>query len=273
MGGKFRSLKSIIPNFCEHGDFYDVFTGGGTIHLNTETIKVYANDKNSIVIDLQKYLAENDPERIYKEVDRLRKYYKADDKDSTGYKELRNEYNKDKDILKLLTLSQHSFNYLIRFNQQGGFNASHGKGISKLSQDYYEKLVNFKEQAERKESEFYNEDFRDFLGNMDIKSGDLVYCDPPYLLSEAVYNEKRAYGGWVRKDTLDLLEELDKLNDRNVYFTLSEMIQSKGKENKELIEWLNEKEYTVRYKNVKYLGVPSTHIEDKNSVEVLVTNY
>lgn len=274
MGGKYRSLKNIIPNFAEDIDtFYDLFSGSGTVHLNTNANKIVSNDINDIVVDLQEYISKSEPESLYEQLKELAEEYKLSGQDSEGYIALRKEFNVDRDMLKLLALSQHSFNYLIRFNKQGGFNASHGKGISKLSQDFLEKLVNFKEHAKASATEFTSKDFRHAIDLGEVQKNDLIYCDPPYLLSEAVYNEKRAFGGWGKGDTEDLLTLLVEIDKRGSRFALSEMISSKGRVNEVLAKWVEDNGYSINYNNVKYLGVPSTHNNDRKSVEVLVTNY
>lgn len=274
MGGKYRSLKHIIPHFPSNiNTFYDLFAGSGTVHLNTRANRVIVNDTHHIVISLQEFISNNNPNEIYNKLNDLADKYSLYSEDSEGYIELRKIYNSDKDPIKLLALSQHSFNYLIRFNQQGDFNASHGKGISKLSQDFLEKLINFKSKSEESNNKYLTLDFREVLNLHSLHSDDLIYCDPPYLLSEAVYNEKRAFGGWCEQDTLDLFKLLDEINDKGSKFALTEMLSSKGRLNEQLIDWVERNKYIVRYNDVKYLGVPSTRNSDKKSVEVLVTNY
>ena len=274
MGGKYRSLKYIVPNFKPNIDtFYDLFSGSGTVHLNTKANKVIANDINHIVINLQKYISENNPYYIYEQLINIANEYRLDSEESIGYNSLRKEYNKDRDPLKLLALSQHAFNYILRFNKKGEFNASHGKGICKLSQDFLEKLINFNEKTQRDKTEFKSLDFREVINLNILTKNDLVYCDPPYLLSEAVYNEKRAFGGWSKQDTIDLLSLLDKVNERGSNFALTEMVLSKGEINSLLVDWVKQNNYSIIYYDVQYLGVPSTHNNDRKSVEVLVTNY
>lgn len=274
MGGKYRSLKYIVPNFIDNiNTFYDIFSGSGTVHLNTNAKNIVSNDIHSIVIKLQEYISKSNPKEVYEELRCLASEYNLASEDSEGYISLRKEFNNDGDMLKLLALSQHSFNYLIRFNKQGGFNASHGKGMCKLSKDFLDKLVNFREHTAKTNTVFTSKDFREVVELDKIKPNDLVYCDPPYLLSEAVYNEKRAFGGWSKEDTLELLDLLDEINKKGSKFALTEMISSKGKTNDILIDWVKENGYSINYHNVKYLGVPSTHNSDKKSVEVLITNY
>ena len=102
----------------------------------------------------------------------------------------------------------------------------------------------------RKNCKFTCEDFRNFdvskLGNSDF-----VYVDPPYLITCATYNEQ---GGWSEQDEIDLLAFLDRLTERNLRFALSNVLRSKGKENKILIEWLqkNTERYNIHSLNYGY---------------------
>ena len=98
----------------------------------------------------------------------------------------------------------------------------------------------------------------------------MVYCDPPYLITTATYNEN---GGWTENDERDLLELLDNLNDRGVRFALSNVFESKGKSNDILKEWA--KKYTVHYIDANY-GSCNYQKKKKNendTIEVLITNY
>lgn len=274
MGGKYRSLKTIIPNFKKDVDtFYDIFSGSGTVYLNTKANKVISNDINNIVIGLQKYISESEPVELYGQLRLISEEYNLTSEDSSGYIELRKEYNQSREPVKLLALSQHAFNYILRFNKKGEFNTSHGKGICKLSQDFLDKLTNFSAKTKRDKTEFKSLDFREVVELSNLTENDLVYCDPPYLLSEAVYNERRAFGGWSKQDTIELLQLLDEINTRGSNFALTEMITNKGETNDLLIDWVKKNNYTITYNNVRYLGVPSAHKNDKKSVEVLVVNY
>ena len=63
-----------------------------------------------------------------------------------------------------------------------------------------------------KKIEFINSDFREFV--IETNDNALVYCDPPYFLGTASYNEN---GGWTEKDEEDLLKYFEielKLNKR-----------------------------------------------------------
>ena len=103
----------------------------------------------------------------------------------------------------------------------------------------------------------------------DLGENDFVYCDPPYLITVASYNEN---GGWGEQAERDLLAKLDALDKAGVKFGLSNVFESKGKENTILKEWA--KGYTVHYLDHTYSNC-SYHKKDKQSkdIEVFITNY
>lgn len=103
--------------------------------------------------------------------------------------------------------------------------------------------------------------------------GDLVYCDPPYLLTTGPYNDgKRGFKDWSLKEELQLLSLLDDLNSRGIYFALSNVFAHKGLTNDNLIEW--SKKYHVNFIDKSYANC-SYHFKERDAktVEVLVTNY
>ena len=99
---------------------------------------------------------------------------------------------------------------------------------------------------------------------------DLVYCDPPYLITCASYNEQ---DGWNETKERELLSLLDELDERGIKFALSNVLENKGKTNEILKEW--SKKYTIHHLNNTY-GNCNYHAKDKSSNttdEVLITNY
>ena len=97
----------------------------------------------------------------------------------------------------------------------------------------------------------------------------LVYADPPYLISDATYNEN---GGWTEKDERDLLTFLDEINSRGIHFALSNVLRHKGKTNTILLEW--SRKYSVHHLTNDYSNSNYQVVEDNTeSDEVLITNY
>lgn len=125
-------------------------------------------------------------------------------------------------------LTIYSFNNQIRFNSSGLYNLPVGKRDFNSST-----RRNIKMFSERiKNKNFLSNDFNE----IDYRKIDnpFFYCDPPYLLGDAIYNEN---GGWGRKKELELLKYLKSLDDNGIKFALSNVIEHKGKQNKILLDW------------------------------------
>ena len=170
----------------------------------------------------------------------------------------------------LYVIIVYAFNNQIRFNSNGEFNLPVGK--RDFNRNMQEKLSAFIDRIQSQNCKFTCEDFRNFdvskLGNSDF-----VYVDPPYLITCATYNEQ---GGWTEKDEKDLLVFLEKLDKKGIKFAVSNVLRSKGKENKILIDWLgkNKGKYITHnlsfdYSNSNY----HTKGRTTNTEEVLITNY
>lgn len=131
-----------------------------------------------------------------------------------------------------------------------------------------EKFITFVQRLQSMEIQFSSKDFRE-LDLDTLGENDFVYCDPPYLITVASYNEN---GGWGEQAERDLLDKLDALDKAGVKFGLSNVFESKGKENTILKEWA--KGYTVHYLDHTYSNC-SYHKKDKQSkdIEVFITNY
>ena len=168
--------------------------------------------------------------------------------------------------MMLYTLIIYSFNNQIRFNKNNEYNIPVGK--RDFNYKSRKNLIDFKNRITTEDITFTSKDFRDF--NFEIVSQqDFVYADPPYLLSNATYNEQ---GGWTESDEQDLLEVLDNLSKNNIRFALSNVLESKGKENIILKKWAEK--YKINYLNYNYNN-SNYQIKDKNqkNIEVLITNY
>lgn len=197
--------------------------------------------------------------------------YKLSKTNEEGFRQLREDYNSgNKSWYMFYGLITHAFNNQIRFNKSGGYNMPFGKNRSSFNPTLEKRFVEFVDRLSELNIEFSSKDFREYLlTDSEYKSNDFVYLDPPYLISVAAYNEN---GGWTEEDERDLLTGLDKLNEKNVKFALSNVLESKGKSNDILKEWA--KSYNTHYLNVNYSNANHQRKNrDKKDIEVLITNY
>lgn len=293
-GNKYRLLKKIAPLFPKNINdmqFIDVFGGSSVMSLNFGKSAIY-NEFNPFISKMiefiytrKNYLLEkfNGWVEEYKlisrcdteqEVARFKMQYNL-------FREYVNslEYGSPEHIAAIYTCHIFSINNLIRFNRDKEFNASSGHRMEIIHP--VNKLKEFV--LPNKKIEFFSYDFRVVLNHMidthththqtqthtnQLEEELFVYLDPPYLNTTAVYNENRLTG-WGEQDEKELCELLDKLNDLDIKWAMSNSIVGKaGIKNEFLIQWASK--YNINYFDTKYASFGNSN---KNNVEVLITNY
>ena len=268
IGGKIKLLDQIIPLFpTDINNFIDLFGGGFNVGINVKAKKIAYYDKMKQLVELFNYLKISDYKEVIKEIETVINNYKLSKTNKEGFLELRNYYNKEnQDIILFYVLICYSFNNQIRFNNQGLFNTSFGKDKSEFNNSLRKKLFEFQQEIKRKNCTFNLLDFKHF-DITNLNTDDFIYCDPPYLNSVSTHTENN---GWTTKNELDLLNLLDKLNEKKIKFALSNNL----KYNNELLNKWKDK-YNIHYLKTNYDNCNYHKKEEnkKNDVEVLITNY
>lgn len=282
-GGKYKLLHQIEPLFPEDINlFVDLFTGGGNIAVNVKANKIVANDCEENIIGIyQTFQKYDNVDELIGQIEEIIKTYGLTIDNMEAYNKFRNDYNSLKTSqgnysplssyninILLYVLICYSFNHQYRFNSKGEFNMPFGKERSQWNENMKNNLINFHRQIKEKDIVFLNKDFRQLKVDK-LGINDFVYCDPPYLITCATYNEK---DGWNQECEEGLLKLLDELNTKKIKFALSNVLYSKGKTNDLLIEW--SKKYNVHHLDYTYQNC-NYHTKDKTnkSDEVLITNY
>lgn len=297
-GGKYKLLKQILPNFPNKIDiFVDLFCGGCNVGININAKEVIYNDLNKNLLYLYNTFKNLDKEITFYWINYIIKEYNLSlvsehgysfyncessrglgDYNRNGFLKLRADFNnktlsQNEDYyyyIMLYVIIVYAFNNQIRFNSNGEFNLPVGK--RDFNNKIQDKLSKFIDRLKEQNSVFTCLDFRNF----DIETlteNDFVYADPPYLITCATYNEQ---GGWTEKDENDLLDFLDNLSENRIKFALSNVLSSKGKENKILKAWVerNINRYRVIHLNYNYANSNyQTKDKTKSSDEVLIVNY
>ena len=290
-GGKYKLLPELIKRFPEEdGTFVDLFGGGFNVGVNSRNRLVVYNDLSEQTTRLIKLFYKYNTNEIIDKLEELIKKYGLSDSEKNGYEyygcnssnglgqynkkpfsKLRDDYNNSKKSVSkdflLLLLTIYSFNNQIRFNSSGLYNLPVGKRDFNASTRKNVKL--FSEKIKTKEVIFLSKDFND----IDFKQYEkpFFYCDPPYLLGDASYNEN---GGWDEQKENELLAFLKQLDTSGVKFALSNVIEHKGKQNKLLLDWCLKNQFNIIYldKNYSNSNYQTKHKEQK-TLEVLITNY
>ena len=163
-------------------------------------------------------------------------------------------------LLYLLLI--YGFNHMLRFNGKGVFNLPVGNvdfnhNVSEALTDYFHLLS-------QKQVIWHNEDYRNFLSNISFENDDLVYLDPPYLITFSEYNKL-----WNEDTERDLLRILDNLNVLGIRFAISNVTHYRGRTNTLFLEW--SEQYHSHSIKSNYISFNDNSI--KKFSEVLVTNY
>ena len=271
VGGKYKLLKQIIPLLPDDIDtFVDLFTGGCNVGINIEAKNIICNDVEQVVIDLFNSWKELDSSEALTILESTISKYQLSKTNEEGFKRIRQDYNEgDKSWDMFYAMIAHAFNNQIRFNKNGDYNMPFGRNRSSFNPSMKKNFIEFIDKLNEMNIEFISMDFSKVDLSM-LTVNDIVYCDPPYLITCASYNEK---GGWNETKELELLSLLDELNERGIKFALSNVLENKGKSNDILKEW--SKKYNVYHLNNSY-GNCNYHAKDKSSNttdEVLITNY
>lgn len=271
-GGKYKLLPQIMPLFPDGRirRFVDMFAGGCNVSVNVRNADmVIANDINESVIGIYRSFSSMQVEEVIARIeDRISEFSLTLD-NQDGYNALRRMYNESaaKDPIDLFVLICYSFNHQIRFNGKGEYNMPFGKNRSQFNDTIRKNLIDF--HGRLGDIVFTTKSFDEIkVGNLSTE--DFVYCDPPYLITCATYNEK---DGWNVDKERRLLSILDEIDGRGVRFALSNVLTNKGASNDILCEWCGK--YNVHHLSNTYSNC-SYHAKDRDSTttdEVLVTNY
>lgn len=270
-GGKFKLLPQILPLFPDNIDtFVDLFAGGCNVGINVKANKVICNDIENHVIELMQELSKLSSEDALKILKETINTYGLSKTNEEGFKKIREDYNNGSKTWDMFyAMVTNAFNYQIRFSKIGNYNMPFGRDRSCFNPTLEKRFIQFVDKLKELNIEFRNEDFKELDINS-LSEDSLVYCDPPYLVTCASYNEK---DGWNETHEKELLSLLDNLHSNNIKFALSNVLENKGKSNDILKEWA--KKYNIHYLNNTY-GNCNYHAKDKSknsTIEVLITNY
>ena len=266
VGGKYKLIDEIIPLLPKNiNTFVDLFGGGFNVGINVNATNIIYNDFQKQVVELLRYLQHNKIEDILNKIDGYIEKYNLTNDDKEGYLALRSDYNTNiKDPIKFYTLLCYAFNHQIRFNKNGEYNMPFGKDKSSFNPTLRKRFIDFHAAIQNKNISFLNISFKNFCFD-ELSKNDLVYCDPPYFNSVAIYNEN---GSWTEEDEKDLLNMLTVLDYNGIKFALSNNLKYN---NPILDKWKDG--YNIHYLNSNYSNCNYQKIDRSKDIEVLITNY
>lgn len=198
-GGKVRVMPDLAKHFPIDNCLVEPFVGGAAVFLNTNYRHYVLGDINPDLINTYR-VAKKAPELLIDAARHLFKYYNT----KADYYLLRAEFNRLRaDIRCLLTsevqraatflyLNRHCFNGVVRYNLKGEFNTPYGH----YKAPYFPELEirQFSEKANDTRATFLCCSFESTL-KVNLVTGPVIYCDPPYLPASETSSFTEYYGG------------------------------------------------------------------------------
>lgn len=197
-------ISTLVPS-SQSGRWIEPFMGTGVVGFNLADGPALMSDTNPHLVRFYDAIKSGDitggivREFLSVEGDRLQR------SDGAYYYEVRARFNADANPLDFLFLTRACFNGVMRFNRSGYFNVPFCKKPARFSQAYVTKIVNqvdaVSQVVRSGHFDFRVSNFRRILD--EARSGDLIYCDPPYIARHADY-----FNSWSEDDERALADGL-----------------------------------------------------------------
>ena len=215
-GGKYRLADRICQQLDMGQRLVEPFAGSAAVFLNTDYPAYLIADSNPDLINLYQQLKiEGKPF-----IDYCRGLFVPENNNKDAYYKLRQEFNETVDRRRksalFVYLNRYCYNGLCRYNSKGKFNTPFGRYTKprfpeKEMQHFHLKSIG---------AEFIHARFPETLRQ--VRTGDVVYCDPPYIpLSKTSHFTDYASGGFSWEDQVDLVERAEKLAKRGIQVVIS----------------------------------------------------
>lgn len=217
LGNKHRCLaeiKPLLPNNDKR--LIEPFAGSGALFLSTDYDKYILGDQNQDLINMYKILTKEGLDFI----NYVKTFFITENNNEQSYYAFREEFNsttnKRKKAALFIYLNRHGYNGLCRYNSSGGYNVPFGRYVKPYFPD--SEMAFFSHKAQSVTFNMY-----DFKKNMQLaQSGDVVYCDPPYVALSKTANftgyTKHPFDSKQQQLLTDLAEELA---NKNIYVIIS----------------------------------------------------
>ncbi len=182
-GNKQRLVDTILPVLPAGKRLLEPFVGSGAVFLNSKYKNYVLNDNNPDVINIYLILQQDDSDTF---ITYAKKFFTTKNNCAEKYYAFRDRFNRSKRKKEraalFIYLNRHGYNGLCRYNSEGKFNVPFGRHDNPGFPEKW--LQHFQEVTHK--ATFTCGDFTKIFAK--AKSGDVIYCDPPYVPWSATAN-------------------------------------------------------------------------------------
>ena len=251
----FKKRPDIFPT--KYNTYFEPFLGSGAVFFDLRPKNSYLSDVNGKLIAVYNEL-KNNPEKLFDQTNQLIISHSEDQ-----YYRIRDEFNINQKPEHFLYLNRTCYNGIYRENALGNFNVPVGRRTSSFFPFKIDDLNYFSELLS--ETTIREQGFMQTLS--DVKTGDFIYIDPPYIKFENNYDSFRRYGKDVfsMEDLKMLAEKLNTLSKDNKILISNFDLQNV----KDLFPGSNWKFESVQQSS----NISGTNSGRKKMHEILIYNY
>lgn len=211
VGNKQKQAEDIISYFPEnYGTYFEPFLGSGGVLGTLHPNKAVASDIFPPLVEIWKTLHDNKSllKNWYK--DRYNLIEQLGKKEA--YKKVLDSYNASPNGADLVFILRSCYGGVVRFRKKDGFMSTPCGAHNAMPPEKFSHRVDL--WSERtKGVEFALCDFEESMDK--AKQGDLIYCDPPYVDSQAILYGAQSFS------LSRLLKKIEECKQRGVYVALS----------------------------------------------------
>lgn len=238
-GAKYRAIDTLL-RWCPgqpFGAMCEPFWGTGVLTLALSkqvTGPIFAAERNPHLRNWWQWLF-TAPDYLIRAIETLREKYRGAGSDRDVFNALRDGYNSDKHdtitaAARLWVLIFASTNNLARFNQQGSYNQTWGKGrtvpdprtvITPETLDAVARVGHYVRLCCD-----YRAALDDFLDYLDDGGTGVCYLDPPYILEAGMYDANQ----WGVNDVDQLMGYIEGLEERGAWWLYTDYLRKGGRE-------------------------------------------
>lgn len=215
-GNKYRIMQRIRAMLPAGERLVEPFAGSAAVFLNTDYARYLLADSNQDLINLYNIVKTQGADFIAS----CEKLFKPRSNNEDYFYRRRDEFNRsqnnERKAALFIYLNKHGYNGLCRYNARGGFNVPFGR----YKRPYFpgDELWQFHEKAQR--AEFVHLDFSQIMSM--ARSGDVIYCDPPYVpLSGSANFTSYSAGGFDLAQQQQLAELAHRTQQRGIPVLIS----------------------------------------------------
>ena len=268
-GSKRQYLMGIKKAFSQNHFryFVDVFAGSFSVGINMDQSEyIICNDTSTPLIMLYERMTHTEYAIIENYLKEQVEKFQLDRRGNvTGFKALKEQYNQspEEHIFSILLFAPLCFNGNLTFKGLNFKGNSGDKGFTEerfsIVQKFHAALL-----AKKDKLQFSSKPF-DQLDYSRFSNQDLLYFDPPYLITDAFYNAH-----WGEQEEHKLYALLDRLDARGVRWVLSNVVEHNARKNFILEQWMSR--HRVYPVHASYRSCVPRNCDIGESREVIVIN-